>query len=85
MISVELIVADPKAQVSYMVKLEPGSTIDDVVKLASLDITPELGFAIFGKEACSSTVVKEGDRVEILRPLPYTANELRLARIKKNS
>ncbi len=70
------------------VTLEPGATVEQaiaasrIVALLSLD-RDALGLAIFGRRATPDTVLEDGDRVELLRPLSVDPKEARRRRAEK--
>ena len=95
MINVELIYALPNEQKLLKLAVEEGSTIKAVIEQSDiLEIYPELNieeikFGVFSRLEKSSHVVRDGDRIEIYRPLtidPMEARRLRAPiRRKKHS
>ncbi len=68
--------------------LEPGATVRDAVDgsdiLARLALDREaVSFAVFGRCASLDTVLDDGDRVEVLRPLSVDPMEARRRRAEK--
>lgn len=86
---VEVIYALPSHQEIVGVELEPGSTALDAVRSSGLaERHPEgdptnLRLGIFGVEVPPGTRLKEGDRVEIYRPLAIDPKEARRARARR--
>ena len=82
-ITVELVLGVPDRQELVAVELEAGATVTDVV--AASDIQrhfPELSVAdlaigVWGREVPRNHVVREGDRVELYRPLAIDPREAR--------
>ena len=82
-ISVELVFAMPDKQVLRSVTLAEGSSVDDVIAMGNLlrDF-PELALedmqaGIWGRPVDRDHVVREGDRVELYRPLEMDPREAR--------
>ncbi|MGY8870693.1 MAG: RnfH family protein [Pseudomonadales bacterium] len=93
MINVEVAYALPTEQKIIALKVEEGTTAYDAVKLSKVDeVYPQVDIdsdpmGIFGKaiKDPKTTVLKEGNRVEIYRPLiadPKEARAKRAAKIK---
>ena len=88
MIRVEIVYAEPQRSVVKSFSLPPGALIADALRLAAAD-QDFLGIdlsgsavGIFGKVAHRDQPLKDGDRIEIYRPL---AEEPKLARRKRVS
>ena len=86
---VEVVYAMPERQVIYTLDVEAGATVRDAIERSGvLSAFPGIDLArnrvgIFGKLAALSTPLRDGDRVEILRPLaadPRDARRRRAAR-----
>jgi hypothetical protein len=78
----------PGAEVLIAVELDDGATVADalgasrIAERFGVDVTSH-GLAVFGKRANPDTLLVDGDRVEITRPLvcdPKTARRRRAAR-----
>ena len=80
---VEVVFALPRRQVLLGVNLEEGSTVADAVEASGLAAQfPEeqldaLPTGIWGRPADRDCVVRDGDRVEIYRPLEIDPREAR--------
>lgn len=82
---VTVVFATSRVQDIVRVELPAGSTIADAVRLSGVDahygLDPSIhGFAIFGRRAKAETLLAEGDRIELTRPLeadPKTARAKR--------
>jgi putative ubiquitin-RnfH superfamily antitoxin RatB of RatAB toxin-antitoxin module len=66
--------------------LAEGSTLHDALRASDIDV-PGLDLAtcpvgIFGKKKTPDTVLREGDRVEIYRPLVADPKDARRRRVK---
>ncbi len=85
-IKVEVAYALPHEQVILETMINAGGTVDDAIKHSGiLVLYPEIDLAVnkvgvFGKVTKRSTVLREGDRVEIYRPLIADPKEVRRKR-----
>jgi len=80
-VTVEVVIAHPGRQILRRVELAAGSTVVDAVSasgLAEAGAAPRFG--IYGKVVSAGTVVRDGDRVELYRPLVADPKELRRLR-----
>jgi putative ubiquitin-RnfH superfamily antitoxin RatB of RatAB toxin-antitoxin module len=93
-ISVRVVYALPERQSVVTVRIERGSSVLDAVRRSGLlDRYPEaarspLSCAIFGRVIAMEESLRDGDRIEILRPLivdPKQARRQAAARAKPNS
>ena len=88
MIRVEIVHAEPQRSVVKSFSLPPGARIADALRLAAADQDfcgidlAGAAVGIFGKVAHRDQPLKDGDRLEIYRPL---AEEPKLARRKRAS
>jgi putative ubiquitin-RnfH superfamily antitoxin RatB of RatAB toxin-antitoxin module len=88
MINVEIVYAQPQRAIAKSLEMPQGARIADALALAAADqefLGVDLGRAavgIFGKAAPHDQLLKEGDRIEIYRPL---LEEPKLARRKRAS
>lgn len=90
MVHVELVyVAQDKTTVQIKMDLKQGSTVAQaLIESKVYEVHPEtkaFPVGIYAKQIALETVLKEGDRIEIYRPLALDPKEKRrqLARIKK--
>jgi putative ubiquitin-RnfH superfamily antitoxin RatB of RatAB toxin-antitoxin module len=80
---VEVVFALPEAQSLQVVAVEAGATAADCVARSGIEREfperdlSEFSLGIWGREVERSQVVKEGDRVEIYRPLELDPREAR--------
>jgi len=90
-IRVEVVLAMPERQELVSLEVNAGTTLADAISLSGL---PEKfdGFevdlrrvGIFGQKASPDQVLREGDRVEIYRPLIADPKEVRRQRALKQS
>jgi len=91
-IRIEIVYAEPHRAIVKVLSLAVGSRITDALRLAALD--PEFSgvdladapVGIFGKVTGAEHALKDGDRIEIYRPLaadPKTARRARAQQARK--
>jgi putative ubiquitin-RnfH superfamily antitoxin RatB of RatAB toxin-antitoxin module len=86
---VEVIRAWPHRHESVQVELPQGARVADAVGASGFsdvpqgDVPQETAYAIFGVAAAGDTLLREGDRVELLRPLQIDPKEARRRRARK--
>src|ERR1700729_1321251 len=74
-IRIEIVYAEPQRSIDKSLNVEQGALIADALKLASLDEDfqgvdlANATVGIFGSVASRDRPLKEGDRIEIYRPL----------------
>jgi putative ubiquitin-RnfH superfamily antitoxin RatB of RatAB toxin-antitoxin module len=71
-----------------VVVIAPGSTLADALAQSMIESViaadpKSLGLAVFGRRATMDTVLVDGDRVELLRPLVVDPKEARRRRAAK--
>lgn len=81
--------ASPAAQGSVEVELPAGASVADAVRACDALTRSQVdaaaaGLAIFGQTARPSTPLRDGDRVEITRPLVVDAKAMRRARARSH-
>jgi hypothetical protein len=90
-IPVEVVYALCDTQALVELKVAPGTTARQAIEQSGLlrrfpQIDPACGtIGIFGKAAGADAVLKEGDRVEIYRPLIADPKEARRRRAKQKT
>ena len=83
---VELLQAWPRRFESVSLELPVGATLSDALAAAGWsDAEGISGYAIFGVNAVLDTVLRDGDRVELLRPLLMDPKEARRRRALKRA
>ena len=80
--------AAPGVETLVSVRLGPGACVNDAVTQSGLVAglaldASQLEFAIFGQRARVDTPLRDGDRVEITRPLVADPKRIRRARAAK--
>lgn len=81
-VTVEVVVASPERQILRRVNLPAGSTVADALAASGLEGAQGC-VGIYGKLVPAKTALRDGDRVEIYRPLQADPKELRRARAVK--
>ena len=83
---VEVLMAWPRRFESMSLELPVGATLSDALAAAGWsDAEGISGYAIFGVNAALDTVLRDGDRVELLRPLLMDPKEARRRRALKRA
>lgn len=88
-IEIEVVYALPENQIMRRISVPPGTTARQAVELSAIiDLFPEIDLAhnklgIFGRLVQHATILCEGDRVEIYRPLMVDPKESRRRRAKE--
>jgi uncharacterized protein len=91
-IRIEIVYAEPHRAIVKVLSIAAGSRITDALRLAALD--PDFSgvdlanspVGIFGKATGAEHALKDGDRIEIYRPLaadPKTARRARVQQARK--
>lgn len=89
MVNVEVAYAKPDEQVIVVLATPEGATVDAAIKASGLlERFPEIALSeinagIFGVACKLDRLVKEGDRIEIYRPLLHDPKEARRQRALK--
>lgn len=88
-IQVQVVYALPQRQWVLPLQLPAGSTAGDALAASGLaDTVPgyaaiEHTLAVYAQPVTAATVLKDGDRVEVLRPLLADPKQVRRARARK--
>lgn len=80
-LKVEVVFALPERQHVVALELEEGATALDAVFAAAIGAR-YASLAIYGQTIEPGTKLRDGDRVELLRPLPSDPNEARRRRAR---
>lgn len=86
---IEVVYALPERQVVLTLEVEPGTTVQEAVLRSGIGrYFPELDegaapVGIFGKRVKRETIVKDGDRLELYRPLTADPKAARMKRAQK--
>ena len=80
---IELLRAWPRRFEQAMVELPEGACVADAVRAAGWGDDPgAVAYAVFGVRVTPQTVLADGDRVELLRPLQADPKEARRRRVE---
>jgi len=83
---VEVVCARPERADSVSLNLPAGATLRDALAASGLEVDYEKqAFGIFGRRAKLDHPLKEGDRVEVYRPLTIDPKEARRRRASKKN
>ena len=84
MIQVEVVYARPHQQWTVILELAEGTSAEIAVAVAKksepmlwIEAMNVVAYSVWGEEVPSSYVLKDGDRLELLRPLPIQPMEAR--------
>ncbi|HVK51294.1 MAG TPA: RnfH family protein [Pseudoxanthomonas sp.] len=81
---VELIRAWPHRYDTASLELPEGASVAEALRMAGWDADAEItGYAVFGVVSQLDTVLADGDRLELLRPLTLDPKEARRKRARK--
>ena len=89
LIDIEVVYGLPHKQVLLSLKVPSGTNIENCIKLSGIvkhfpEIVPsEAVVGIFSKPDKLENIVKQGDRIEIYRPLTADPKEMRKLRAEK--
>lgn len=82
---IEVMLAWPRRAESVTVDLPAGARVADAVAAAGwTGLAAINGYAVFGQRAQADTVLEDGDRVELLRPLQADPKDARRKRARKD-
>jgi uncharacterized protein len=86
MMKVELVMAWPRRHQSISLDLPEGAALGQALEQAGWELVEGVdGYAIFGVNADTSTLLHDGDRVELLRPLQIDPKDARRRRASNNA
>jgi len=80
MIRVEIIRAWPRRFDSVTLELDEGATLQDALLASGFALDGITGFAVFGERETAAYRLRDGDRVELLRPLQADPKDARRRR-----
>jgi putative ubiquitin-RnfH superfamily antitoxin RatB of RatAB toxin-antitoxin module len=80
-VNVEVVLAWPRRFESVMLELDDGATVADAMAQAALSLPDGIvAHAIHGVRVETSQVLRDGDRIELLRPLVADPKDARRRR-----
>ena len=80
-LKVEVVAAFPRRESVVAVELPEGSTVQDALLKSGVKFNPRF-LGVFGEPATPETRLRDGDRVEVYRPLKIDPKEARRRRAK---
>ena len=80
---IEVIRAWPRRHESVLLDLPDAATVGDALKASGFDQAGVDAYAVFGERATIDDVLRDGDRVELLRRLQVDPKEARRQRALK--
>jgi putative ubiquitin-RnfH superfamily antitoxin RatB of RatAB toxin-antitoxin module len=85
LLHVEIVYADPQRQLLRKVEIAVGASAQEAVEASGILHEVEIAglrIGIFGREVAATTLLRDGDRVEIYRPLSIDPKEARRKRAR---
>ena len=84
-IRVSVIYADPVLQIEVPIDVDATATVDDAMRASGISARLPSGFhpaaiGIFGRTVSASDTLRDGDRIELYRPLKIDPKEARRRR-----
>lgn len=88
-IAVEVVYALPERSWTVPLKMPDGATVGDAIRAADLAGKPGMegriaGIAVHGRLTTETTVLRDGDRIELLRALSVDPKQARRTRATKS-
>ena len=77
---VEVVLAWPRRFESVLLELPPDATVADAVQRSGLPLDGVVAYAVHGLRAEPQRALRDGDRVEMLRPLQADPKDARRRR-----
>lgn len=74
---VEVVLAWPRRFQAVTLELPDGATVAEAIARSGLDTAGTIGAAVYGVRAAPTQPLRDGDRVELLRPLLADPKEQR--------
>jgi uncharacterized protein len=84
-IRVSVIYADPNSQIELSVDVDPLARVEDAIRASGISARLPKGFkptaiGIFGRTVSADDTLRDGDRIELYRPLKIDPKEARRRR-----
>jgi uncharacterized protein len=80
---VEVVRAWPRRHEAKCLELAEGASVADAVEAVGFTAGSEIAVAVFGEVVSAAHPLRDGDRVELLRPLSIDPKEARRRRARK--
>jgi uncharacterized protein len=84
-IRIEVVQAWPRRHLAMALDLAPGTTVADAVAASGLETAGISGYAVYGRRVEPGTSLRDGDRLELLRPLLLDPKDARRRRAAAGS
>lgn len=84
MIVIEVVLALPRQARSVRVEMPAGTTAAQAAAASGLPLEGVDGYAVYGRRARADAPLRDGDRLELLRPLAMDPMEARRRRAARN-
>jgi hypothetical protein len=84
-VNIEVVLARPRRVESVRLEVPPGTTVGEAVARSGLGLEGVVALAVHGVRVEPGALLRDGDRIELLRPLqadPKEARRRRAARPK---
>ena len=82
---VEVVLAWPRHHRSVLLVLPEGARVGDAIAASGLPLAGVDGQAVFGERIATDALLRDGDRVELLRPLQADPKDARRRRARGGS
>lgn len=87
MLQIEVVYAEPEQQILLQLSLFEGATVADAIKISGIEreigaVAPDR-VGVFGKRVDRNMLLRQGDRIEIYRPLKIDPKESRRQRARR--
>jgi uncharacterized protein len=82
-LDVEVVRAWPRHHDQVVVRLPDGATVADALRACGWSLDGIGGFAVFGQRVGQDAVMRDGDRLELLRPLLADPKDARRRRARR--
>lgn len=82
---VQVVLALPRAHHAVTVELAGGATLAEAVAASGLPLDGIDGYAVFGVRTDPGAPLRDGDRVELLRPLQMDPKDARRRRAERRA
>ena len=80
MIGIEVVLALPRQSRATRLRIATGSTAHQAALASGLPLEGIDGYAVYGKRVAADAPLRDGDRLELLRPLRMDPKEARRRR-----
>lgn len=77
---VQVVRAWPRRHEAVTVELPPGADVSAALAACGFDLEGIVGYAVFGERVAPDVPLRDGDRLELLRPLQVDPKEARRRR-----